>query len=1320
MRKLCLLVALCCVATATWAQLNLPYTASQLRQMERLSAEMDKAERESMLKTIELARKNNWILGETRSDGRVVRLRGVNSIGEPLYDITDNNSQSANASRTNSVYSGGSLGLNLNGSSTQMNGKLAIWDGGKVLNTHTEFGGRVTQLDNASTVDNHATHTSGTLIAGGINSLAKGMAWGANLKAYDFSSDFAEMTTEAPNLLISNHSYGSFSGFVLNSSRSTAIKWEWWGNTNISQDEDYKFGFYDNTASGWDKLMFNAPYYLIVKSAGNKRSETGPAAGQYYFLGSSTRDSSNVARSRNDAYDTLPTYSNSKNALIVGAVNAMTAAPNASSAIQMSSFSSWGPTDDGRIKPDISGVGVGVLSTSSNGGYASLSGTSMSSPHVAGSLFLLQELYSQLNDKQFMRSATLKGLVIHTAEEAGDAAGPDYRFGWGFLNVEKAAKVIQNTDKNHLLLEKVLAQGETFSQQVIASGNGPLVATIAWTDPDSEATPVTGVNLNNRTPKLINDLDIRISDGATTLLPWVLDPEKPSQAATRGDNIRDNVEQVLIANAVAGKTYTITVTHKGNISRGPQNYALIMSGIGGKAYCASAASSSADSKITKVVFGTISNTAPAGCAAFTDFTNLTAEVSVSQSISLEVSLGTCGANADKIAKVFIDWNGDEDFEDANELVATTGIINGAGTFSSTIVVPAGVVVGTSCRMRVVCVETNNATNVVACGAYTKGETQEYRIAFVRPTKDVMMVSLVSPEDNFCTSSTQKNVVMRLRNVGTQTQTNIPISVQIVENSTVVATLNGTYQGTLNPFDEDQATLTGTFNAKPGVQYQFRLATNLAGDLDPSNNQLTISRTVSPLNANPVGSAVNCSNTLRLDGSGNGTVFWYDAPAGGNLIVAGNKATIASRSVGSMVYASLNEYAGIIGKAQKTAFAKGGYGQFTPAVRVTTQAPVNLESARLYIGSPGKITFTVQRASDGALVSSVTINVKATRTPAAAGTQTDDPTDPGEVYALNLAIPTPGDYQIAISYQDGATIYRNNEIATSPYPLTLSGIMSITGTTATTTPDAFYYYFYDLKVGALGCPAGARTPITVVNGQASIASIGGDKTQSYCPNSSIVLSANTGGVSYQWQRNGQNITNATQSTLSVNAIGTYRVTVTESGRCPFTSDTVRVSAKTPAMPVISRNDNVLSSNIGSNFQWRLNSQDISGATNASFTALQSGSYTVRATVDGCTVESANLVFFITAIDEPSPTRATIKLYPNPATERLAIEYSPSDTPTNVEVTLLNVLGVPLLQKALIQQGKNFATEIELASVAIGTIFVKISDGKQVFIKKIVKL
>ena len=61
--------------------------------------------------------------------------------------------------------------------------------------------------------------------------------------------------------------------------------------------------------------------------------------------------------------------------------------------VVMSSFSCWGPTDDGRIKPDVVADGVGVLSSvsSSNTSYSSLSGTSMASPNASGSLLLLQD-----------------------------------------------------------------------------------------------------------------------------------------------------------------------------------------------------------------------------------------------------------------------------------------------------------------------------------------------------------------------------------------------------------------------------------------------------------------------------------------------------------------------------------------------------------------------------------------------------------------------------------------------------------------------------------------------------------------------------------------------------------------------------------------------------------------------------------------------------------------------------------------------------------------------------------------------------------------
>ena len=1327
MKRLYGLLLAWCVGTVASAQFRLPYSASQIRQMERLSAETTKKEQENTLKAIELARKNNWLIGETRSDGTVVRLRGVNEVGEPVYDATDNNSLSALDSRTTSLYSGGSLGVSLNGSSPQMAGRLAIWDGGKVLNTHVEFGSRITQVDNAASVDNHATHTSGTMIAAGLNPLARGMAWGAALKAYEFTNDLAEMNAEAPNLLISNHSYGTFAGFVFNTSRTTATKWEWYGNTTISTTEDYKLGFYDTNASSWDKLAYNAPYYLLVKSAGNKRTETGPAAGQYYFLGSSTRDSSNVVRSRNDAYDTLPTYSNAKNALIVAAVNPMATAPTGPANIQMSSFSSWGPTDDGRIKPDISGVGVNVLSTYGTGTttYGILSGTSMSSPHVAGSLFVLQEYYSTLNDKQFMRSATLRGLVIHTADEAGDASGPDYRFGWGFLNIEKADKVIQNTDKNHQLVERVLAQSETFTQQVVASGRGPLVATICWTDPEADATPVTAANLNSRTPKLINDLDIRISDGTTTSLPWILDPNNPSAAATRGDNIRDNVEQVYIANPVPGKTYTITVSHKGTLSRAPQNYALIVSGIGGTAYCASAASNNADSKINKVVFGSINNTAAAGCATYTDFTNLSTDVSVGQTIPIEVTLGTCGANADKadkIAKVFIDWNGDADFDDANELVATSGVINGTGSFKANITVPS-VTIGNSTRMRVVCTETNDATKVTNCGSYTKGETQEFLVRFVRPARDVSLTTLVTPENNFC-SSQLSNVTVRVRNVGSDPQQNIPVSVQVLEPSgQLVGSLTGTVTQVLPAFSETSLSLSNVFltNLKAGINYQFISRTHLEGDQDTLNSVLRQTRTVSTVPTVAMATATYCgADPLSLISRDNGVAFWYDSPNAVKPIAVGNFASNAIQLPGGTFYVALNDFSGTVGPTTKSAFTGGTYsGNFGPLPLIRTEVPLILESARLYTSSPGRLTFTVLDLDDK-FISSTSVDVVASRNPNAAnvgaptGQVADDPDDQGRVYPLNLSIPQAGNYKITIEYENGATIFRSNAGVTG-FPFNIPGVISLRGAlfTQNNTVDTLtnaYYYFYDLKVKSLGCPSN-RVAVVAQTATKATPTVSFEGSSTICEGASINLNAPANAGVYQWFFNNQPIKGAISSSFVAMNSGNYAVSTSVNNCLPTLSSPVVITTRKPEKPIITVDGITLRSNAVSSNQWLINGLPIPGATGATFTAFQTGNYSVRANVSGCgEVVSDETRITITALEESPSLQATrSRVYPNPAQNFVVCEYE-SAAPSSHKVTafLYDINGRLLGHQPMEKIEKTFRTQFNLTSLQSGTFFALIQE------------
>jgi hypothetical protein len=295
---------------------------------------------------------------QRRPDGTVEILRGISERGELLYDATYSATRAAQTTRTTSLYAGGSLGVSLSGST--LTNKLGIWDGGKVRTTHVEFrngtsGSRVTQVDNPDTLDSHASHVAGIMIAGGVNPLVKGMAFATNLRAYDFNSDISEMSAAAANLLVSNHSYGTLAGWVFDDTRTTATKWEWWGDTTLSKTEDYKFGVYNSSARSWDQIAQNAPYYLMVKSAGNEHGATGPGDGQPYFFGNS-RNTSTVTRSRQDGYDQITTSSTAKNILTVGAVGTLNRGYNQASDVSLGNFSSWGPTDDGRIKPDIVGV----------------------------------------------------------------------------------------------------------------------------------------------------------------------------------------------------------------------------------------------------------------------------------------------------------------------------------------------------------------------------------------------------------------------------------------------------------------------------------------------------------------------------------------------------------------------------------------------------------------------------------------------------------------------------------------------------------------------------------------------------------------------------------------------------------------------------------------------------------------------------------------------------------------------------------------------------------------------------------------------------
>jgi hypothetical protein len=552
-------------------------TAGKKKELDSISLQQKAAYLINHQKALNLARTYNWPVRTIKANGGVISLQGTNSLGFPVF-LTTHNLTSAQTTNTVTVQPGGELGLSLSGSSGFLDNKLAIWDVGSVYIAHQEFAGKTITLKDNTTVMDHSTHVAGTMIAKGVYPEAIGMAFGAaTLISYDFDGDIGKMSAAAGGLLLSNHSYGDEAGWDLD-----AGKWTWYGLPGDTAD--YSFGFYGSRAQSWDEIAAKAPYYLIVESAGNNRATNGPSVGTDYYGYTSRTDPTIIDKgprpgniSSNSGYRTIPTTGNAKNTLTVGAVGALPNGP-ASGAINVAEFSSIGPTNDGRVKPDIMGMGVSVLSTVSEGpqAYLTESGTSMSAPNVTGSLYLLQEYYAQQNSGSFMKAATLKGLACATAFDAGNA-GPDYIYGWGLLDMKKAAQTITGNGITSMIKETTLPESQKQIFTVTASGTEPLMATISWTDPPGAAS--TDGTIDDPSIKLVNDLDIRVSDGTTIFMPWVLDPSHPAAPATTGDNIRDNVEQVYIASPQAGKTYTINVTNKGNLENGTQDYALIVTGI---------------------------------------------------------------------------------------------------------------------------------------------------------------------------------------------------------------------------------------------------------------------------------------------------------------------------------------------------------------------------------------------------------------------------------------------------------------------------------------------------------------------------------------------------------------------------------------------------------------------------------------------------------------------------------------------------------------------------------------------------------------------
>jgi subtilisin family serine protease len=464
----------------------------------------------------------------------------------------------------------------------------AVVDGGSVLSTHFEFRlspqnaapNRV-QVNTSARSAEHATHVAGTMAAAGRRREAKGMAPSMNLISDDWDDDLRKLATLAPSIQVSNHSYGPLAGWH----KDQQGRWRWWGDRVLSRDEDAKFGKYSSREAQLDEVLFQFPHLLTFIAAGNDRDD-GPDEGtqplQHLVIdGTLWVTSSEIHRRdgfEDGGLDTIAGLGLAKNAVCIGAVDDITT----TSGINMISYSGWGPTDDGRIKPDLVANGHHLLSTSNAGDseYVDMSGTSMASPTASGIAGLLVQLYQRERGTR-PTAAELKAVMIHTATDAGER-GPDPVFGWGSIEALRAGRVIaQHLDAQnfrHILRMDQVKPGETKEYKMTLNGtNDPIKVTVVWTDPAGEANMG---GLDDATPVLVNDLDLKlVSPDGQEFFPYSLDRANPKQQARRDrPNGVDNVEVIERVGPLAGE-WKVRVTGT-RISKGPnQPFALVVSGL---------------------------------------------------------------------------------------------------------------------------------------------------------------------------------------------------------------------------------------------------------------------------------------------------------------------------------------------------------------------------------------------------------------------------------------------------------------------------------------------------------------------------------------------------------------------------------------------------------------------------------------------------------------------------------------------------------------------------------------------------------------------
>lgn len=442
--------------------------------------------------------------------------------------------------------------------------------------------------------------------------------------------------------------------------------------------------------------------------------------------------------------------------------------------------------------------------------------------------------------------------------------------------------------------------------------------------------------------------------------------------------------------------------------------------------------------------------------------------------------------------------------------------------------------------------------------------------FSLPASDVGVAALEAPSVASCASDSQI-VSIRIRNYGTTPQNAVPVTTVVKDGGgNTIATLTATCKDTIPGKSDVVFTYNTTFKAAPATSYTFTSSTSLASDPNTGNDQNVTTVAISSGTSSASGTAAICgasatSAALKATTSGNDVALWYDAPNAVTPIASGNKTTTTVIPADKTYYLGVNDLNTKLGPATKNVYA-GGAGSYARLggnfIQFTSSVPLTLESARMYIGHNGKMTFTLATLVSWTgnnysyiPLSTTTIDVYATRTtPTTAEQAANDPADQGGIFNLNIPVPTPGDYILIIDCSDSTSAFLNiSSSANIAYPVSIPGVMSITrndqkssGADSLTAYKKYWFPFFNLGIRLTGCPSTGRTPVVAVTSAAT--------------NPVITLEGNVFTSSYdngnQWYRSGTLLQDSTNKTLTAGSSGNYQTIVTDPATgCSLPSNTI---------------------------------------------------------------------------------------------------------------------------------------------------------------------